>query len=126
MQSGTQVTPVSKKRLWAGRIITAIPVLLLLFSGVMKMLKVPSVLQGFAAYGYPEHLIPIIGFWKLPVRSSMRFHGRRFSARSCWQPIWAVPLPPTFVSAIRHLSLQPFSVCWSGLDFICVTTGCIR
>jgi hypothetical protein len=65
MQSDTQVTPVSKKRLWAGRIVTAIPVLLLLFSGVMKMLKVPSVLQGFAAYGYPGHLIPIIGILEI-------------------------------------------------------------
>ena len=125
MQSGTQAAPVSKKKLWAGRIISAIPVLLLLFSGTMKMLKLPSVLQGFAAYGYPEHLIPIIGYWRLPVPSSTRFRAHRFSVRSCWQLIWAVPLPPMFVSAIRHLSLQPFSVCWSGLDYICAMTACI-
>jgi hypothetical protein len=65
MQSGTQAAPVSKKKLRAGRIISAIPVLLLLFSGAMKMLKLPSVLQGFAAYGYPEHLIPIIGLLEI-------------------------------------------------------------
>ena len=65
MPSDTQITPVSKKQLWAGRIISAIPVLLLLFSGVMKLLKPPSVLEGFAAYGYPESLIVVIGLLEI-------------------------------------------------------------
>ena len=51
MPSDIQTTPASKKKLWAGRIISALPVLLLLFSGVMKLMKPPSVLQGFAGYG---------------------------------------------------------------------------
>jgi hypothetical protein len=41
MPSATQTAAVSKKKLWAGRIISALPVLLLLFSGVMKLLKLP-------------------------------------------------------------------------------------
>jgi hypothetical protein len=40
-------------------------VLLLLFSGVMKMMKPPAVMEGFARYGYPEHLISIIGLLEL-------------------------------------------------------------
>ena len=52
---------VSSKRLWAGRIISALPALLLLFSGTMKLLKVPAVIEGMAHYGYPEHLILCIG-----------------------------------------------------------------
>jgi hypothetical protein len=65
MQSATQTAPVSKRKLWAGRIISALPVLLLLFSGVMKLLKPPAVMEGFARYGYPEHLISIIGLLEL-------------------------------------------------------------
>jgi hypothetical protein len=65
MQSATQTAPVSKRKLWAGRIISALPVLLLLFSGVMKLLKLPAVVEGFARYGYPEHLIPVIGLLEL-------------------------------------------------------------
>jgi len=53
--------PVSSKRLWAGRIVSALAALLLLFSGTMKLFKVPAVIEGMAHYGYPEHLIVLIG-----------------------------------------------------------------
>ena len=53
--------PVSSKRLWTGRIISALPALLLLFSGTMKLLKVSAVIDGMAHYGYPERLILLIG-----------------------------------------------------------------
>ncbi len=43
-------TPVSPKRLWAGRTITVLAVLFLLFSGAMKLLKVPAVIVGMAHY----------------------------------------------------------------------------
>jgi hypothetical protein len=45
------------KRLWAGRIISALPLLWRLFSGTMKLLKAPAVIEGMAHYGYPEGLI---------------------------------------------------------------------
>jgi hypothetical protein len=53
--------PVSSRRLWAGRIISALTAFLLLFSGLMKLLKVPAVIVGMAHYGYPQHLILYIG-----------------------------------------------------------------
>jgi len=65
MQSAVQAAPVSKKQLWAGRTISVLPVLLLLFSGVMKLLKPAPVLQGFAHYGYPESLIVAIGILEI-------------------------------------------------------------
>ena len=65
MASGAQALSVSKKQLWAGRIISALSVLLLLFSGVMKLLKPTPVLQGFAHYGYPESLIVVIGILEI-------------------------------------------------------------
>src|SRR5437660_2786420 len=65
VQPAAQTAPVSKKQLWAGRIISALPALLLLFSGVMKLLKPAPVLQGFAHYGYPESLIVVIGILEI-------------------------------------------------------------
>ena len=65
MPSDMQTTPASQKKLWAGRIISAVPVLLLLFSGVMKLMKPPSVLQGFAGYGYPESMLVVIGLLEI-------------------------------------------------------------
>jgi DoxX-like family len=63
MESATQ--PVSKKALWAGRIISALPVLMLLLSGVMKLMKPASVVQGFAHFGYPESVIFTLGIIEL-------------------------------------------------------------
>ena len=65
MQSATQTAPVSKKMLWAGRIISALPVLLLLFSGAMKLVKPAPVVQAFAHLGYPESLVLRIGILEL-------------------------------------------------------------
>ena len=65
MQSGTQTTPASNKRLWAGRIISSLPALLLLFSGGMKLMKLAAVVQGFAHFGYPESYIFGIGILEI-------------------------------------------------------------
>jgi len=65
MPLATQSAPPSKKKLWAGRILSALPALLLLFSGVMKLLKPAPVLQGFAHFGYPESHILGIGILEI-------------------------------------------------------------
>jgi DoxX-like protein len=65
MQSDSQIAPVSKKRLWIGRIISAIPVLMLLFSGIIKLIKPAAVVEEFARLGYPESLIIGIGILEL-------------------------------------------------------------
>jgi len=65
MRSGIQTAPVSKKRLWAGRILSALPVLMLLFSGVLKLIKPALVVEEFARLGYPESLVLGIGLLEL-------------------------------------------------------------
>ena len=65
MQSAAQTAPVSKKKLWAGRILSALPVLMLLFSGVMKLIKPAPVVQEFARLGYPESVVLGIGILEL-------------------------------------------------------------
>jgi hypothetical protein len=57
MDSATQDAPISKGALWTGRILSTIPVLLLLTSATAKILKPPPVLQGFAQLGYSESII---------------------------------------------------------------------
>jgi DoxX-like family len=49
-------TAISKKALWTGWIVSALPVLMLLFTGVMKLLKPAAVVQEFGRLGYPENL----------------------------------------------------------------------
>jgi len=61
MQSGTQTAPASRKRLWAGRIISTLVVLFLLFDAVAKLMWIAPVLQAFARLGYPESLAVPIG-----------------------------------------------------------------
>ena len=57
MQSTTQAAPVSNKMLWTGRIVSALPVLLMVFTGAFGMLKPAVAVPGFVRYGYPEKLL---------------------------------------------------------------------
>jgi hypothetical protein len=65
MPTETEKTVVSKKALWAGRIISALPVLMLLFSGVLKLLKPAAVVQEFGRLGYPEKITIALGVVEL-------------------------------------------------------------
>lgn len=61
----TQTASASKKKLWAGFIMSALPVLMLLFSAVMKFVKPASVVEGFAHLGFPESLASSIGILEI-------------------------------------------------------------
>ncbi len=65
MQAATKIAPVSQRNVWAGRIISALPALLMLFGGILKLAKPASVLQGFAQYGFPERLVVPVGILEL-------------------------------------------------------------
>jgi DoxX-like family len=56
-----QTAFVSKKRVWAGRIISGIVVLFLVFDGVTKLMVIDPVVQGARELGYPVSLMPVIG-----------------------------------------------------------------
>jgi hypothetical protein len=53
--------PVSKKMLWAGRVMSALPVAMLLMSAVMKFMKPAPVVEGFSHLGLPETLALPLG-----------------------------------------------------------------
>ena len=63
MQSQSQ--PVSKKALWASYIMSALPVLMLLMSAAMKLIKPPFVVEGFKHLGLPENLATGLGILEL-------------------------------------------------------------
>ena len=56
-----QPSPVSKKRFWIGRIISALCILFLLFDAVMKLINVAPVREATARLGYPDSLTLGIG-----------------------------------------------------------------
>ena len=61
MELANQAAHVSKKRVWTGRIISALVVLFLLFDGVTKVMKEAHVLAASAQLGFPERTVVGIG-----------------------------------------------------------------
>ena len=61
MQSETATATVSKKMLWSGRILSALPVLFLLADGVGKLIKPAPVVEATVRLGYSESVILPLG-----------------------------------------------------------------
>ncbi len=55
----------SRKTLWAGRILFVVPVLFLLFDGVIHLMMIPPVVEAFSRLGYPVSLAFGIGILEL-------------------------------------------------------------
>lgn len=55
----------SNKTIWAGRILTAIPVLFLIFDGIVKFTGIAPVKDSFTQLGYPQTLAFTIGALEL-------------------------------------------------------------
>ena len=53
MEYGAQASPISKGQLWAGRVLSGIAVLFMLFDTVIHAMRPPAVVQGFAQLGFP-------------------------------------------------------------------------
>jgi hypothetical protein len=61
MPAATQSGAVSKQMLWAGRILSALVVLFLLFDSAIKIMKASPAVEGMLQLGYPISLVPRIG-----------------------------------------------------------------
>ena len=61
MQSSVESVSVSKGSLWAGRIISGLLVLFLIFDGVGKAIKLPQVVEATVRVGFPESTIAGMG-----------------------------------------------------------------
>jgi uncharacterized membrane protein YphA (DoxX/SURF4 family) len=65
MQPSAPAAPVSKKVLWTSYILSALPVLVLLFSGSMKFTHSPDLAKGFDHLGWPLRLAVPLGILEL-------------------------------------------------------------
>jgi hypothetical protein len=61
MQSTVESASVSKGSLWAGRILSGLLVLFLIFDGVTKAIKMPQVVEATVRVGFPESTIVGMG-----------------------------------------------------------------
>jgi hypothetical protein len=61
VQSTVEPPSISKSSLWAGRILSGLVVLFLIFDGVTKAIKVPQVVQATVQVGFPESTVVGIG-----------------------------------------------------------------
>jgi hypothetical protein len=50
-----------KWKTWTGRVLSAVPVLMLVMSGIMKLTHNPKVIEGFGKFGYQESALTTIG-----------------------------------------------------------------
>lgn len=57
----------SKKLLWIGRVVSALPVLLMLFSAYFKLSGQPEAVEGFAKDGFPAGSLLRIGIVEVAV-----------------------------------------------------------
>ena len=65
MKTTVETTPASKKMLWAGRVLSSLPVLLFAFTATFCLLNPAAAAQGFAHYGYPDGAMLPITFVEL-------------------------------------------------------------
>jgi hypothetical protein len=61
MQSAISPASVSTGALWTGRVMSALPVLFLLFDAAMKLVKPAFVVEATVALGYSESVIVPLG-----------------------------------------------------------------
>jgi hypothetical protein len=61
MQTAARTPQLATKALWAGRILSSIVVLFLVFDAVMKVVKEPHVVEATVSLGYPPSLLIGIG-----------------------------------------------------------------
>jgi hypothetical protein len=54
-----------KKALWAGRILSGLAVLFLLFDASVKVLQLPMAMEGTRQLGYPESVVLALGIVEL-------------------------------------------------------------
>lgn len=61
----TANTPQKSWLLWTGRALSALPVLMLTFSGALAFARPPALVAGMAKFGYPESVLFLLGVLEL-------------------------------------------------------------
>jgi hypothetical protein len=61
----SEVQVQSKKQLWAGRVVSGLAILFLLFDATLKLSQVPQAVEGTKQLGYPASVIVPLGIVQL-------------------------------------------------------------
>ena len=57
----TATAPTSKAMLWTGRVLSTLPVLLLIMSATMKLMMAKEAVEGLKKFGYPDGVLFPLG-----------------------------------------------------------------
>ncbi|SEE03207.1 DoxX-like family protein [Rhizobiales bacterium GAS188] len=61
MPTTIETAPTSKTMLWAGRVMSGLVVLFLLFDSTIKLIKIAPVVEAMNELGYPDELSRVLG-----------------------------------------------------------------
>ena len=127
MLSASQAVGASKTSLWAGRIISGLVVLFMVFDGAIKVLRLPPAIEGTLSLGYPVSVVFPLGIivlvcillYVIPQSSVLGailltayLGGAVATHVRVGNPLFSHVLFPTYIGV------------WPGLDFSCATNGC--
>jgi hypothetical protein len=65
LQTATQTVTTSRAKLWTGRILSALPALFMLWSGVIKLMNIAPVKESFIRLGYSDQVALGIGILEI-------------------------------------------------------------
>jgi hypothetical protein len=120
MQSASQAVGVSKTSLWAGRIISALVVLFMVFDTVIKVLRLTPAVEGTLSLGYPVSVVFPLGivvlvcvlFYVIPQSSVLGailltayLGGAVATHVRVGNPLFSHVLFPTYVGVLAWLGL---------------------
>lgn len=126
MPLATQRSPISKG-LWAGSIVSALVVLMLLADSVSKIMKAAPVLKAQAELGFPDSLTVGIGVVLFMCILVYVIPRTSILGAILLTGYLGVPSQSNCASAIHSSARSCFrstSACCSGVDFSCVKTAC--
>lgn len=63
--TSSAVAHASRRALWIGGVLTAVPTLFLAFDAAMKLLRMPQAVEGTVALGYPPGVLVPLGLVQL-------------------------------------------------------------
>jgi hypothetical protein len=110
----SETSTVSKKALWAGRIVSAVPILFLLMDSVRKLLKPAFVVEGTVKLGYRESTIVPLGIvlltcvilYAVPQTSALGYLGGAVATHvRVGDPLFSHVLFPVYLGILIWLGL---------------------
>jgi hypothetical protein len=130
MQGATRPALVSNKMLWAGRVLSTLVVMFLLFDSSIKLLQLAPAMEGTIQLGYPASLIRTIGLILL-VCTVLYTIPRTSIVGAILLPGYLGGAVTSHTSQLRigeplfsHILFPSISLCCSGQDFSCAMKGC--